>query len=77
MSGKTFADLEVKKLMKEHFVFVELNVDQDKESADQFGIVAIPDTRILSQDGKTLDQIIGFEGPEAFVLRLKKHIEGR
>ena len=62
--------------MDEHFVFVELNVDQDKEAADQIGIVAIPDTRILSQDGKTLDQVVGFEGPEAFVRRLMKQIEG-
>ena len=77
MSGKTFADLEVKKLMEEHFVFVELDVDQDKEAADQFGIVAIPDTRILSQDGKTLDQVIGFEEPEAFARRLRKQIGER
>ncbi len=75
MSGKTFKDPGVKKLMDEHFVFVELNVDKNKGAADQMGIVGIPDTRILAQDGKLLDQVLGFEGPEAFAQRLKRHIE--
>ena len=76
MSGKTFANPEVKDLIEKHFVFVELNVDQHKEAADQMGIVGIPDTRILSQDGNMLDQVMGFEGPEAFVRRLMKQIDG-
>ena len=77
MSGKTFANPVVKRLIEKDFVFVVLNVDQNKEAADQMGIVGIPDTRILSQDGKTLDQVIGFEKPEAFADRLRKHIEGK
>ncbi len=77
MSGKTFANPIVKRLIEEHFVFVVLNVDQDKPSADQLGIVGIPDTRVLSQDGKILDQVMGFEGPEAFADRLRKHVGGQ
>ena len=77
MSGKTFANPVVKQLIEKDFVFVVLNVDQNKEAADLMGIVGIPDTRILSQDGKTLDQVIGFEEPEAFADRLRKHIEGK
>ena len=77
MSGKTFANPVVKQLIEKDFVFVVLNVDQNKEAADQMGIFGIPDTRILSQDGKTLDQVIGFEEPEAFADRLRKHIEGK
>ncbi len=44
MSGMTFADPEVKKLIEEHFVFVELNVDHEKEAAGWFAAAAIPDT---------------------------------
>ena len=44
MSGKTFADPEVKKLIKEHFVFVELNVDHKRDAAAWFAASAIPDT---------------------------------
>jgi thioredoxin-like negative regulator of GroEL len=43
MSGKTFADPEVKKLLDERFVFVRLNVDREKEAAAWFRGDAIPD----------------------------------
>ena len=74
MSGKTFANPVVKSLIEKYFVFVVLNVDQDKQTADQMGIVGIPDTRILSDNGKMLDQVMGFEGPEAFAERLRKYV---
>ena len=77
MSGKTYSNPVVKSLIEKHFVFVVLNVDQDKKTSDQMGIVGIPDTRILSADGKMLDQIMGFEGPEAFAERLRKHVAGQ
>ena len=44
MSVKTFGDPEVKKILDEHFVFVELNVDHEKEAAAWFKGKAIPDT---------------------------------
>ena len=73
----TFANPEVKGLIEKHFVFVVLNVDQDTEAANQMGIVGIPDTRILSADGKIHDQVLGFEAPEEFADRLRKHIGGK
>lgn len=44
MSVRTFADPEVKRLIDQHFVFVELNVDREKEAAGWFAGSAIPDT---------------------------------
>jgi thioredoxin-related protein len=44
MSVKTFAHPEVKKLIDQHFVLVELNVDHAKEAAGWFAGKAIPDT---------------------------------
>lgn len=41
---KTFADPEVRKLIDEHFIFVELNVDHEREAAAWFRGEAIPDT---------------------------------
>lgn len=74
---KTFAASEVKKLIDEHFVFIEINVDQEKEAAAWFQGEAIPDVRILSSEGKTLDRLVGFEEPQAFAVRLRKWVEGR
>jgi thioredoxin-related protein len=44
MSVKTFSDPEVRKVLDEHFVFVELNVENEKEAAGWFASAAIPDT---------------------------------
>jgi hypothetical protein len=77
MSVKTFTAPDVKKLIDEHFVTIEINVDHEKESAAWFQGDAIPDVRILSPEGKTLDRLIGFEEPELFSVRLRKWVEGR
>jgi len=77
MSVKTFAAPEVKKLIDEHFVFIEINMDHEKEASAWFQGEAIPDTRILSAEGKTLDRLIGFEEPAAFSARLRKAVEAR
>ena len=34
----------LRKMIEEHFVFVELNVDHEKDAADWFAASAIPDT---------------------------------
>ncbi len=44
MSVRTFADPAVRKLLTEHFVFVELNVDEKRDVATWFEGDAIPDT---------------------------------
>lgn len=75
MSGRTFSDPEVRKLLGERFVFIELNVDREKETAAWFGGAAIPDTLIFSIEGKILDRLVGFEGPDAFVRRLRNQIK--
>ena len=77
MSVKTFAAPAVRKLIDEHFVFIEINVDHEKEVAAWFGGEAIPDIRILSAEGKTLDRVVGYEDPAPFAKRLKNLVEGR
>jgi thioredoxin-related protein len=44
MSVKTFNDTKVKKILDEHFVFVELDVEKEKDAAGWFASSAIPDT---------------------------------
>jgi len=44
MSVKTFNNPTVKKIIDERFVFVELNVENEKEAAGWFGGQGIPDT---------------------------------
>lgn len=77
MSVVTFAHPEVRKLIDERFVFVEINVDHEKDAADWFEVKGIPDTYILSSDGAVVDRVLGFEEPEKFAARLKKALAGR
>lgn len=77
MSATTFSNPEVKRLIAEHFLFLELNVDKEKEAAAWFRGEGIPDTCILGLDGKLLDRVVGFEEPAAFAARLKKAVEAR
>jgi len=44
MSVKTFNDPTVKKIIDERFVFVELDVENEKEASGWFASTAIPDT---------------------------------
>lgn len=77
MSVKTFAAPDVKRLIDEHFVTIQINVDHEKEAAAWFQGEAIPDVRILSPEGRMLDRLVGFEEPKAFAVRLRKLVEGR
>jgi thioredoxin-like negative regulator of GroEL len=77
MSVKTFAAPEVRKLIDEHFIFMEINVDHEQAISAWFQGEAIPDTRILSADGKSMDRVVGFEEPAVFAARLRKAVEAR
>lgn len=53
---------------------VKLNVDENPETATQYGVMSIP-TLILFKDGEIVDKVIGFQPKEALVARLQNHIE--
>lgn len=74
---KTFAAPDVRWLIDQHFVFVEINVDHEMEAAAWFHGEGIPDVRILSLEGKTLDRLVGFVQPPAFAAWLSKWKESR
>lgn len=66
MSVQTLADPQVKTILDRSFVFLELDVDKEKEAAGWFDGCAIPDTRILAQDGTELDHVVGFMDAASF-----------
>lgn len=77
MSATTFSDPRVKKLIDEHFVMIEINVDHEKAAAAWFRGEGIPDTCILGLNEEILDRVVGFEEPGAFAARLRKAVEAR
>lgn len=52
---------------------VKVDVDQNQETAAQFGIMSIP-TLLVFKDGKPVDKTVGFHPKEALADLLAKHM---
>jgi thioredoxin 1 len=52
---------------------VKIDVDQNQETANKFGIMSIP-TLLVMKDGKIVDTLVGFKSKEALEEALNKHI---
>ncbi|CAM3909421.1 thioredoxin [Aeromicrobium ponti] len=52
---------------------VKIDVDQNQETANKFGIMSIP-TLIVMKDGKVVDTLVGLKSKEALEEALNKHI---
>ncbi len=58
--------------MEEKVQIVKLYVDENQETAGNFGVMSIP-TLLLFKDGEVVDQVIGFQPKEALVDLINKH----
>ncbi|CAM3946454.1 thioredoxin [Mesobacillus thioparans] len=52
---------------------VKLDVDDNQETAAQYGIMSIP-TLLVLKDGQPVDKVVGFQPKEALAGRLQQHI---
>jgi thioredoxin 1 len=52
---------------------VKIDVDQNQETANKFGIMSIP-TLLVMKDGKVVDTLVGLKSKEALEEALNKHI---
>lgn len=52
---------------------VKVDVDENPQSAGQFGIMSIP-TLLILKDGEVVDKVVGFQPKEALAERLEQHI---
>lgn len=52
---------------------VKVDVDDNQETASQFGIMSIP-TLLVMKNGETVDKVVGFQPKEALVQLLNKHL---
>lgn len=75
MSVKTFPAEPVRRLVRENFVFVELDIEEHEDAAEWLGVSAIPDIIILSLDGNVVDRKQGFVPPAEFARWLRRYVE--
>ena len=58
-------------MLLEDFVFLTIDTDEYPALAQKFGVVGMPDIRILSPEGKEIRQVLGFRDAQAFAEELK------
>lgn len=58
--------------MSEKVQIVKLDVDENQETAGQYGVMSIP-TLLLLKDGNVVDQVVGFQPKESLVELIDKH----
>lgn len=58
--------------MGDEVKIVKLDVDDNQQTASQFGVMSIP-TLLVFKDGEKVDQVIGFQPKEALKSLLQKH----
>jgi len=58
--------------MEDKVQIVKLDVDENQETAGQYGVMSIP-TLLLFKDGNVVDQVVGFQPKEALVDLINKH----
>ncbi|WP_075620004.1 thioredoxin [Paenisporosarcina indica] len=51
---------------------VKVDVDENQETASNFGIMSIP-TLLLFKDGQQVDKVVGYNPKEALVELINKH----
>ena len=58
--------------MNDKVKIVKVDVDENQETASNFGIMSIP-TLVLFKDGQPVDKVVGFNPKEALVELVNKH----
>jgi len=63
---------ELHEEMGDKVKIVKLNVDDNQETAGQYGVMSIP-TLLLMKDGNVVDTVVGFQPKEALESLINKH----
>lgn len=73
---EVYPDPEVSKYLREDFVLVAIDLDENKKDAQRFGVQFPPHLIFLSPDGKIITRIPGFVPKEVLVSVMQKVLEG-
>ncbi len=71
MEQETFADARVADLL-EQCILLKIDTDEHPDLAKHFGVVGLPDLRLLASDGKQQRQLQGFQDVASMLPELKK-----
>jgi thioredoxin 1 len=63
---------ELSEEMADKVTIAKLNVDENQQTAGQYGVMSIP-TLLFFKDGEVVDQVVGFQPKEALEARINHH----
>ncbi|GEN57348.1 thioredoxin [Halolactibacillus alkaliphilus] len=58
--------------MADKVTIAKLNVDENQQTAGQYGVMSIP-TLLFFKDGEVVDQVVGFQPKEALEARINQY----
>lgn len=74
MEKETFADTKVKEILQK-VVLLKVDTDKEPQLAEKFGVVGLPDFRLITPEGKEFRRLRGFQTAEKFTKDLEEVLQ--
>ena len=74
MEKETFADAKVKEVLQ-NVVLLKIDTDKEPQLAEKFGVVGLPDFRLITPEGKEFRRLRGFQTAEKFTRDLEEVLQ--
>ncbi|HPF37670.1 MAG TPA: thioredoxin family protein [Phycisphaerae bacterium] len=77
LDRRTWPDANVQKWLAKHAVCIKVDAEASREFAAKFKVRAYPTIIFVNPEGKVLDRIVGYRGPEAFIEAAEGALSGK
>jgi thioredoxin-related protein len=67
MKNDTLENKEAKKHLLKNFVFLNINVDENKKIKNKYNVKSLPDCVIVNSNGEVIKRSSGYKSPEKFL----------
>lgn len=72
LETEVYPNQDVNKVLEEDFVLVAINIDENREDADKFGVWVPPAEKFVTPEGEVIDSIGGYLPEDSFLSVLKQ-----
>ena len=72
LETEVYPHSDVNKMLEEDFVLVAINVDENKEDADAFGVWVPPAEKFVTPEGEIIDSVGGYLPEDSFLSVLQQ-----
>ena len=76
LNTEVFPDPEVNSLLRERFVLVAINIDQNREITQKYGVQYPPAEIFVDADGRVIAKVMGYTPKENFLRYINSVLAG-